>query len=189
MKGCAGSTSIRRAPENCAADESLPAWKNEADLARAIDSLIERGQPDTAVRLFTQGTQQGIEPSWPLRDKVAATLLHLGRATEAREIWEHAPSPPSRALQLARVATAELAAFEFESSLRTYQRSLDLDQGLTEAWFGVALLHTQRGDAGAALAAARAGLERNATPAQKAFLTAIEALVRPYAGDPKPSPP
>ena len=170
-------------------NELSPAPVSEPDLALAVNSLIEKGQPEAAVCLFAEGVRQGLEPSWPAIDRVAATLLHLGRPIEARELWERAASPPSRAGQLARVATAALAAFDFETALQTYRSALDLDANLAEAWFGVALLHTQQGDAAAAVAAARKGLKQNLTPAQGAFLTAIEALVAPYAQDQKGSPP
>ena len=93
----------------------------------------------------------------------------------------NAKSPPSRVVQLARVATAKLAAFEFEGVLDTYRSALDLDRDLTDVWFGMALLHTQRGDAGGAQAAAREGLKRNASAAQKGFLAAIEVWAAPYA--------
>jgi hypothetical protein len=48
---------------------------------------------------------------------------------------------------------------------------------LGDAWFGLTILHTQRGDAGEALTAAREGLQRPLTPAQQSFLTALAALV------------
>jgi tetratricopeptide (TPR) repeat protein len=144
--------------------------------------LIEEGRPEAAVRCFADGQRQGIKPAWPVCDRVAAALLHLGRPAEASRVWETATLPPSPALKLTRVATAQLAAIDFETALQTYRSALDLDPRLAEAWFGVALLHTQRGDAAAALTAASEGARTSPTPAQKAFLTAIEALVASYAG-------
>ncbi len=164
------------------AAEQLPAWDGEAGLARVVAEFISNGRPEAAVRLFDEGQRHGIEPTWPVCDKVAAALLHLGYPTAAREVWEHATMPPSPAIKLTRVATAAFAAFDFETALGTYRSALDLDPRQAEAWFAVALLHTQRGDATAALAAAREGARASPTPAQKAFLTAIEALVAPYAG-------
>jgi tetratricopeptide (TPR) repeat protein len=167
--------------------EPVPAWENGPDLARAVNILIENGRPEAAVRLFAEGMRHGIAPSWPVGDRVAATLLHLGRPDEARELWERV-APPSRALQLARVATTSLAMLDFETALRIYSSALEIDPKLAEAWFGVALLHTQRGDAAAALAAAREGLKRSPTPAQQAFLTAIEAFVAPHSSAQRASP-
>ncbi len=147
-----------------ATDDAEPSWtsQNEPDFMRAVDSLIAKGQPETAVRLFADGVRNGIEPSWLLTDKVAATLLHLGRPIEARKLWEQADSPPSQAQQLTRIATSAVAAFNFETAIRVYGLALDLDPSLPEAWFGLALSHTQQGNAGAALAAARAGLKAHA---------------------------
>jgi tetratricopeptide (TPR) repeat protein len=164
------------------AAEQLPAWDGEAGMARVIAEFISNGRPEAAVQLFDEGQRHGIEPTWPVCDKVAAALLHLGYPTAARKVWEHATMPPSRAIKLTRVATAAFAAFDFETALGTYRSALDLDPRLAEAWFAVAMLHTQRGDASAALAAAREGARGSPTPAQKAFLTAIEAMVAPYAG-------
>jgi tetratricopeptide (TPR) repeat protein len=186
-KARSGSGETSHAPPGDAR-APLPTLENEPDLARAVDSLIAKGQPETAIRLFAQGARHGIEPSWPLSDRVAATLLHLGRPIEARNLWERA-SPPSRAIQLTRIATAALAAFDYEIALHTYHSALDIDSSLPEAWFGLALLHTQQGNAAASLAAAREGIKHGPTPAQKAFLTSIAALVAPYSDDHTASPP
>ena len=140
------------------------------------------------MHLFEDSVRRGIVPSWPVCDRVAATLLHLGRPAEAKELWERT-APPTRAQQLAGIATAALAMFDFETALELNRSALDIDPNLTEAWFGVALLHTQRGDATAASAAARDGLKRSPTPAQKAFLTAIHDFAAPYADDQRPSAP
>ncbi len=171
-------------------DGSTPilASQSEPDLALAVNSLIDKGQPETAVRLFDDSVRRGIAPSWTVCDRVAATLLHLGRPAEAIELWECA-APPARAQQLVRIATAALAMFDFETALRINRSALDIDPNLTEAWFVAALLHTQRGDAAAASAAAREGIKRSPTPSQKAFFTAIQAFVAPYADVPNASPP
>jgi tetratricopeptide (TPR) repeat protein len=170
-------------PLNGDADvSSPPAWDGEAGFAGAVTALIEDGQPEAAVRAFADGIRKGIEPAWTLCDRVAATHLHLGHAAEASSIWERAAAPPSRAVQLTRVATAALAAFEFATALDRYQSALQLDPRLAEAWFCVALLNTERGDAARALEAARQGLKQNPTRSQRDLLRAIEALVAPYAG-------
>ena len=41
--------------EEDGAGELLPSWKNDAELAQAIDSLIEDGRSESAVRLFEEG--------------------------------------------------------------------------------------------------------------------------------------
>jgi hypothetical protein len=115
---------------------------------------------------------------------VAVTLLHLGRAAEARRVWASAADPPAPALRLARLAAADLACLDFAAAKRTYHAALELDPTLGEAWFGLAVLHTERGDAAAVVAAARQGLKQPLTPAQDALLRDLEALATPYAAMP-----
>jgi len=143
----------------------------------AIADLLELGRPEGAVRLFTKSESRGIAPVWWTCDRVAVTLLHLGRPAEARQLWERAADPPTPSLRLTRIATAQLAALDFEAARRTYQSALVLDRALGEAWFGLALLHTQLGEAEHALAAAREGLRSPVTPPQAAFLEKVSALV------------
>ena len=122
--------------------------------AQAVNSLIDKGQPETAVPCSKTAYAAGSCRPGRCADRVAAMLLHLGRPAEAKELWQRT-APPTRAQQLARIATAALAMFDFETALELNRSALDIDPNLTEAWFGVALLHTQRGDATAASAAAR----------------------------------
>ncbi len=107
-------------------------------------------------------------------------MLHLGRPAEASRIWERASDPPSPATKLTRLATAALAALDFETADSMYRAALKFDPARGEAWFGLALLHTQRGDAAEALAAARQGLRHTLTPAQATFLRGIETLTARY---------
>jgi tetratricopeptide (TPR) repeat protein len=153
-------------------------------VSRAIAGLLHQGRAEAAVRLFAEAEGRGIGSEWPTRDRVAATLLHLGRPAEARRVWERAGDPPAASLHLARLAVTDLAALDFATAEQTYRAALELDPGLGEAWCGLALLHTQRGDAAAALAAARQGLKQPHTPAQDALLRGLEALAAPYAAVP-----
>ena len=173
----AGKSERSQAPDGGA--EPLPAWENGPDLARAVDSLIDNGLPEAAVRLFAEGVSHGIAPSWPVGDRVAATLLHLGRPAEAAELWERL-APPSRALQLARVATASLAMFDFETASRTYRSALEIDPNLPEAWFGGGcLMQTQPRRRRRGPACCTRGLEmRSPTPAQQAFSYGHRGLYR-----------
>jgi tetratricopeptide (TPR) repeat protein len=151
-------------------------------LTLAIADLLRRGYAVAAVRLFEESQERGILPDWPTCDRVAATLLHLGRPAEARRIWEQQETDaPSPSLRLARIASAALAELDYPTAETTYHAALELDPGQGEAWFGLALLHLQRGDAGAALSAARRGRSPSLTPAQDAFLQVVEALAAPYA--------
>ncbi len=179
--GFAGSGTV---PETAvAADLPLPSWHGDEEFAQAIAALLGQGRPEAAVRLFQSALNSEIEPVWPAFDRVATALLHLGRPAEARSLWERAQDPPSAALRQARIAACALAALDFETAVAEFHRALDLEPGLAEAWFGLALLHTQRGDAALALAAARTGASLNQTPAQKAFLSAVDELVSSYAAE------
>ncbi len=148
-------------------------------LDHTLAALLRDGRPETAVQLLAAAERRGIVASWSACDRVAAALLLLGRPDEARRTWERAIDPPSTALQSSRIATAALAALDFPTAEEACRAALNRDPGLAEAWFGLALLHTQCGDAEEALAACREGLRRPVTPAQRTFLQSIESLVAP----------
>jgi tetratricopeptide (TPR) repeat protein len=161
----------------------IPAAADRQGLVRALSALLEGGRPEAAVRLFNQAEARPIKPDWPASDRVAVAQLYLGYPLSARAIWTRAAQPPSRALQRARIATADLAALDYESALAGYRAALENDPALGEAWFGLAMVHTQLGQAAPALSAARQGLNRELTEAQKSFLTGIAGYVEPYAAD------
>jgi Tfp pilus assembly protein PilF len=86
-------------------------------------------------------------------------------------------------LRLARLATAALAALDDATAETTYRAALALDPDLGEAWFGLALLHTQRGERAETLADCREGLRRPLTAAQTAFLEGLQTLAAPPEPD------
>jgi tetratricopeptide (TPR) repeat protein len=164
-------------------DEPGTGWDREG-LSRAVAEHLRRGRAEAAARLFAAAEDRGIVPPWTTCDRAAVALLHLGRPAEARRIWERAADPPSPALRLTRVATAALAALDFATAEQTYRAALQLDAAQGEAWFGLALLHTQRGEATAARAAAQRGLlARAGSPAQTAFLRELARLAARFASD------
>jgi tetratricopeptide (TPR) repeat protein len=158
-------------------EERLPAWEGPDGLSLAIAGLLRQGRAEAAARLFDMAEARGITAEWPARDRVATVLLYLGRPAEAGRVWERAPNAPSPALRLARIATAELAALDDPAAEKTYRAALKLDPSLCEAWFGLALLYTERGDPSEALTAAREGLRQNPTSVQSSFLLGVESLV------------
>jgi hypothetical protein len=164
----------------------------ETEAAQSLDQVLQaQGMSDTG-RTPTIPGQRGsadadgrrIRPDWPACDRLAATLLHLGHPAEARRVWAGAADPPAPALRLARLASADLAALDFAAAERTYRAALELDPGLGEAWFGLTVLHTERGDAAAVLTAARRGLKQPLTPAQDALLRDLEAPAASYRAVP-----
>ena len=122
-------------------------------------------------------------PPWPASDTVATALLHLGRPAAARRVWERAADPPTPAVRLARLAAAALAGLDFSAAEHDYRAAIALDPRLGEAWFGLALLFTELGDAKGSVTAARAALQCPLTPSQIAFMSGIEAFARPSAAD------
>jgi tetratricopeptide (TPR) repeat protein len=163
------------------ADPPAPAADDRQGLERAVVTLLEQGRPEAAVRFFDQAVARSINPPWVACDRAAGALMYLGYPRAARATWTRAVESPARALRLTRIATADLAALDYESALRGYRAALDDDPRLGEALFGLALLHTQLGQGAPALAAARQGMSCRLTEAQKSFLIAIEAFVTPYA--------
>ena len=157
-------------------DDELDDVRDREALTRAVSELLRSGQAEKAVRLHVEAEDRRISPVWATRDHVALALLHLGLPSEARRIWEKAPDPPSSAAKLTRLATASLAALDFMSAEEAYLEALAREPARIEAWFGLALSRTQRGDAPGALDAARKGLRQTCTPAQTSFLRCIESL-------------
>jgi cytochrome c-type biogenesis protein CcmH/NrfG len=86
-------------------------------------------------------------------------------------------------VRLSRLASVALASLDFSGAEKLYRAAVQLDGGLGEAWLGLAVLYTERGDARATVDAARAALRCPLTLPQKTFLRDLEALVAPYATD------
>ncbi len=149
------------------------------ELARRVAELLEAGRFEAVLPCFNDAESRGVTPDWATSDRVAATLLHLGRPADARRVWERAADPPSQAVRLSRIATAALAAQDFAAARAGFESALKLDSGLGETWFGLALLHVQLGDAQDAAAACEAGLRGRGTEAQSASLKVFQELVQP----------
>jgi hypothetical protein len=155
----------------------------EARFASTIDSLLQQRRPLAAVGVAAEARRRGQEFSWAVAERVAGAYLHLGEPAEARRTWLEAANPPSLALRAARVADADLAAWDLEGAEGGYRRALKLDHSLGEAWVGLALTALERGHAGEALTAAHAALQlmTAAEPRRRILLEGIVALSAPYA--------
>ena len=180
--------------DRAAADGTAPPVDPSADPVSAHDPRLghesDVGTADirphprrvaSAASMLAEARARGIAVDWPTCDRVATALLDVGRPRDAIRIWEGAAEPPAPALRPARIAAAALVAQDFPAAERGYREALRLDPALGEAWFGLALLHTQRGEAPEALAACREGLRRPLNPAQTAWLREIEGLVGRFA--------
>jgi tetratricopeptide (TPR) repeat protein len=152
-------------------------------LAEMLDHLLEQGRTEAAVATYQNAEKTGAALPWTSADAVALALLHLGHPHEARRLWEHAPRPPTEGMRLCRLGTAALAALDFTTAERDCRAALEVEPGLGEAWFGLAMLYTQRGNAQEAYSAARSGLATSLSPPQRRFLAALQSLAAPYVTD------
>jgi tetratricopeptide (TPR) repeat protein len=145
-------------------------------MSDAANALIdERARLSDQSSALAQG--QSIASDWATSDRAAMTLLHLGHPAEARQIWERASEPPSPAVRQSRIATAALVSQDFRAAREGYESALKLDPKLGQAWFGLALLHAQLGEAGECLAACERGLGEHLTVAEAALLKVLKGLV------------
>ena len=145
-------------------------------LARRIAELLQAGRFEAVYACYADAEARGIKADWATGDRVGTTLLQLGEPAAARRIWERAAGAPSPALRLSRIATAALASQDFQAAKVGYESALELDPGLGEAWFGLALLHTQRGDAKEASAACEGGLGPTPSEAQAGAIRVFQSL-------------
>ena len=146
-------------------------------LSRLVLERLRQGKPESATQTLVEADRRGVIPDWSTADRIATSLLLLGRPAEARQVWEKATDPPSVAERSNRIASAAMASMDFSAAAEAYHAALRHNPEMGEAWFGLALLHTQRGDAKEALKACREGLRRPITPAQRTFLHMIETLI------------
>jgi tetratricopeptide (TPR) repeat protein len=159
----------------------LPSGATTSELSKLLDERLRHGRPLAAVELARQVEARGIALPWELADRVAITHLHLGEPAEARRYWTRAHGSPSPALRLARIAQAELALTDIEAAEQTFRAALRLDHRLGEAWFGLALLELQLGDADATLAACQEGMACTLTEPQRVVLDKFKNLVDQFA--------
>ncbi len=164
-------------PHELTTDETNAPSRTGPELAQRVSGLLQEGRFEAVFPTLVAAERQGITPDWATSDRVATTLLHLGRSADARRVWERAAAPPSQAVLLSRIATAALASQDFAAAKEGFESALKLDSGLGEAWFGLALLHAQLGEAQEAAAACEAGLRRPGTAAQAALLTVFKELL------------
>jgi tetratricopeptide (TPR) repeat protein len=160
---------------------SLPSEAGTSELCKLFEDQLRHGQTLAAVELPRQAVIRGITLPWELADRVAITHLYLGEPAEAQRYWERALAPPSPALRLARIAQAELALTNVDAAKNSFNKALRLDPRLGEAWFGLALLELQSGDADATLAACDQGISCTLTEPQRVVLEKFKAIVERFA--------
>lgn len=147
--------------------------------AAAVGRDAETGTPpdSTAMPRNDGARPESASASASAWDHAATELLHAGRPAEARSAVKSSAGIPSMARQLARTAAASHVARDFAVARDEYRAAVEKDPDLAEAWFGLALLHVQLGEAEEALAACLAARKCQLTPAQSAALRVFERLL------------
>jgi tetratricopeptide (TPR) repeat protein len=147
-----------------------------------LPALLAAQRPEEATRLAEQLRQQGsgVWP-WPLADRLAGACLHLGKAAQARQVWEQAKDPPSEALRRGRLASTYWIERDFASAIVLYQDALREDSQSGEPCWALAWLFTQRGEADEALRACRQARQRQLSERARSDMEALEKLLAPYA--------
>jgi tetratricopeptide (TPR) repeat protein len=148
-----------------------------------VFDLLRENRPAAAARLVEQA-QDASNWIWPFADRVASLYMHLGRPVEARRVWDHARECPSEALRKARLAATHWVEGDLEGAAHLFHLAAEVDPKRVEAWWGLAMVRAQQGNAVAARDACRAGLLGVANPRQRADLETLLKLVSPYASQP-----
>ena len=84
-------------------------------------------------------------------------------------------------MRLARIAQAELALTDIEAAEKMFRAAIGLDHRLGEAWFGLALLELQLGDADETMAACHEGMSCTLTEPQRVVLDKFKTMVDRFA--------
>ena len=149
-----------------------------AQLPSLVAPLLDQRRPALAAEILDAAGPQSWD--WPFAERVAGLYLHLGWPADARRAWQQARDCPSTALRQSRQASTYWVEGDFNTAVRHYQQARKNDPRLAEACWGLAMLHTQLGEAEDALEACRCGLEAAPNPRQRADLEALERFLRPY---------
>jgi hypothetical protein len=161
---------------------SVGAEVGSGELPGAVTRLLAGGRVEAAVRLVEAAEARGdVAWTWPLAQAVAGAYMHLGRPADARRVWQRCPSPPSEAVRRCRLAETYWVERDFDTAARLFHEARELDGGLAEACWGLAMLETQRGRAGPALAACQAGLRSSPYPRQRTDLQSLEGFLKEVA--------
>ena len=124
---------------------------------------MKRGRAIAAVDVVESRCSRSVPslgPREPGRDH-ASLSRRAGPGQE--EDFERAQPPASPALRLARIAQAEMASDNLRAAEKTFPRLFGSTRTSARAWFGVALLELQSGNADATLDACREGLSTRLT--------------------------
>lgn len=150
--------------------------------AETVASLVREGRSQTAVRRIEDRSR--ISWTWPIAERIASLYLHLGRPADARRVWDQAGNCPSPALKDCRLAATFWVERNFDAALRHYHGAREKEPELAEIYWGLAMLHSELGDAEAAWDACRRGLAITLTERQRSDLEALQSFLVPYVRHP-----
>jgi hypothetical protein len=149
------------------------------ELPTLLPRLLQDNRPQEAVRLVEQAGAQGkVAWDWDLADRLASTCMHLGQPELARQRWRDARAAPSPAVRESRLGDTFWVERDFDAALRHYHAARRSEPRLGEPCWALTWLHAQRGEAGDALAACRAGLALPTSEPMHAEFRALEKLLR-----------
>jgi hypothetical protein len=103
------------------------------------------------------------------------------RAGRGPEILGTGPGTPITRLATGANGAGRVGVDRHRSRREDFRAAIGLDQLLGEAWFGLALLELQSGDADATLAACREGTSCTLTQPQRAVRDKFKTVVRRFA--------
>jgi tetratricopeptide (TPR) repeat protein len=148
------------------------------ELTATVTRLLQRHRPEAAVALLDgAGMDAPAAWGWSFAEQAAGLYMHLGRPADARRVWQQAIGCPSATVRECRLAATFWVERDFGAAREHFYVARAADPRLAEACWGLAMLHAQCGDVGAALEACRAGLEVPLNDRQRADLTALEQLL------------
>ncbi|HZZ81070.1 MAG TPA: hypothetical protein VFE62_21390, partial [Gemmataceae bacterium] len=145
-----------------------------------VSSLISRGCVATAAQWLKAGKTDVGKWTWEHVDRLAAAWMHLGEPVEARNIWRSAEQAVSEPERLARIADTYLVERDFANAEELYRKSLEGNSRLAAAWWGLAMMFAQQGNAAALFDACEQGLSCELTPAERAELSELKSLAGRY---------
>jgi tetratricopeptide (TPR) repeat protein len=156
-------------------------WRNLSELDQIVSAQLAAGRAESAAALLERANPSGSAP-WEVVDRIATLRLHLGEPDVARELWETAAPPSQAGIQAARIGTTYLVENDFDAARRHYRQALEADPTLFEAWYCLAVVAQDDGDAVSALDLARKALavapDDNARAAARLIISAVGWFAR-----------
>ena len=157
-----------------------PKWRNLSELERAVEAMLADGRAESAADLLEQGYPLARAP-WEVLDRLATLRLHLGEPSRARAIWQNAVSTPQAAVALSRVGATYLAEEDFDSARRAYREALQAQPDLFEAYYSLAVLEGDAGDATASYELASKAITTARNELSREAARRLAAGVQPFA--------